>query len=85
MPLSVDPRLTNTDTDIHNQYPNLVLEVIQNNKKDQVYLIWQKDLSIASSAWPIYNPHLLVSSRVGGEPQLEFQVFFHSICTETYI
>lgn len=39
-------------------------------------------MSIASSAGPIYNPRLPVSNSLDGEPQLEFQVFFCSICKE---
>ena len=38
-------------------------------------------VSTAGSAGLIYNPRLLISNC---EPQLEFQVFFRSICKEAY-
>ena len=41
-------------------------------------------MSTACSAGPVYNPRLLISDDGMEKPQLEFQVFFRSICSEPY-
>ena len=87
--LSVGPcSVTGIGTDLRNRYPNLVVEMADEGSK-AFFIVRQKGMSMASSAGPIYNPCLLVSSLVsssdGGEPELEFQVFFQLICKEACI
>lgn len=82
--LSVGPcSVIDIATDLRNHYLNLVVEMAHEGGK-AFFVVWQKEMSMASSAGPIYSPRLLVSSSDGGEPQLEFHVFFHSICKEAY-
>ncbi|MCG8623782.1 MAG: hypothetical protein MJE68_17545 [Proteobacteria bacterium] len=75
--------MTDIAIDLRNRYPNLIVEMTHEVSKVSL-IVRQKEMSMVSSVGPIHNPHLLVSSSVGGEPQLEFQVFFLLVCKEAY-
>ena len=69
--------------DIRSRYPDLVVETCGDGNKVSV-IVHQREMSTTCSAGPIYKPRLLISQNSLSQPQLEFQVFFHSVCKEAY-
>lgn len=76
-------RLTDIATDIRTRYQDHVVETAGDGNKTFI-VVKQKEMNTQCSAGPIYNPHLVISDDTLDEPQLEFQVFFRSICKEAY-